>query len=486
MKKLIALLLSALMLLSLAACGKTEPDTDTQKETQQAPQTDTQPALEGKTLTTDLWSLTYDDQLWTYDEEDLDDYDDYAAVELIIPDKDNEGEYITSVEIKVSVDNHKSFRSYLESFEFDAYKYAEENAYETVKVGGIDCLKKETESWGEARLVYFGRGEAASVTLYIDIYGEVTGENVDTLLAGLAVTAEDIGSTDAPWPWNGEPFSSSGGSESVGGFTVTSQWLPLSECIVTSETFDHAVAESGGKVYILGEETLRQYVFDGEKLTYEKDVPISGDYKNIQKASDGTLWVSGFMLPMISLKDGQQTGSFEDPEYVTMHPSGTWGISYFSGPECEKVTPSGSTLETSKMNFKEVSTISTLHIDKDYIYVCGYAEDDSGHKVFVYDHSGTLKMTLTGEGGEALGSITYIAQTANGFLGLDGNMRDIVLWTKDGAYIGSAEDSDLFGTDYPWFCSGTKLDDGSILVIMTDDRADESATELVVFKLSVQ
>lgn len=482
MKKLIALLLSVLMLLSLAACGETTPDVDPQPDTQQG----AQPSVEGKTLTTELWSLTYDDQLWTYDEEYLDDYDEYAGVELIIPDKEEEDEYITSVEIKVSVDSHKSFRGYLESFGFDAKKYAEENAYETVKVGGIDCLKKETESWGEARLVYFGRDEASSVTLYIDMYGEVTGENVDALLAGFSVTAEDIGNTDAPWPWNGEPFSASGSSETVGSFTVTSRWLPLSECIITSETFNHAIAESGGKVYILGEETLRQYAFDGEKLTYEKDVPISGDYKNIQRANDGTLWVSGFMLPMISLKDGQQTGSFEDPEYVTMHPSGSWGISYFSGPECEKVTPSGGALETSPINFSEVSTISTLHIDEDYIYVCGYAEDDSGHKVFIYDHSGALKMTLTGEGGKALGSITYIAQTANGFLGLDGNMRDIVLWTKDGAYIGSAEDSDLFGTDYPWFCSGTKLDDGSILVIMTDERADESATELVVFKLSVQ
>ena len=54
----------------------------------------------------------------------------------------------------------------------------------------------------------------------------------------------------------------------------------------------------------------------------------------------------------------------------------------------------------------------------------------------------------------------------------------------DGTYIGAAEDSDLFGTSYPWFCGGVKLADGSILAIMTEDRADESAMELVAFKLS--
>ena len=41
-------------------------------------------------------------------------------------------------------------------------------------------------------------------------------------------------------------------------------------------------------------------------------------------------------------------------------------------------------------------------------------------------------------------------------------MREVVLWTKDGTYIGAAEDSDLFGTSYPWFCGGAKLADGSI------------------------
>ena len=69
-------------------------------------------------------------------------------------------------------------------------------------------------------------------------------------------------------------------------------------------------------------------------------------------------------------------------------------------------------------------------------------------------------------------------------LALDGNMREVVLWTKDGAYLGEADDGDLFGTDYPWFCGGAKLADGSILAIMTEDRADESAMELVAFKLS--
>lgn len=93
-------------------------------------------------------------------------------------------------------------------------------------------------------------------------------------------------------------------------------------------------------------------------------------------------------------------------------------------------------------------------------------------------------MTLSDSDGGSLGSITFITETANGYLALDGNMREVVLWTKDGTFIGAADDSDLFGTSYPWFCGGTKLEDGSVLAIMTEDRADESAMELVAFKLS--
>ena len=145
---------------------------------------------------------------------------------------------------------------------------------------------------------------------------------------------------------------------------------------------------------------------------------------------------------------------------------------------------SGGIMTTAPITFKEISTISTLTIDDNYIYVTGSAADESGHKVFVYNTDGVLQKTLTDADGSGLGSITFMAQTANGFIGLDGNMREIVLWNADGTYIGAIEDSDLFGTDYPWFCGGTKLSDGSIMVIMTEDRADESAMELVAFKLS--
>ena len=104
--------------------------------------------------------------------------------------------------------------------------------------------------------------------------------------------------------------------------------------------------------------------------------------------------------------------------------------------------------------------------------------------MFVYDTQGNLQLTLGDSDGSGMGSVTFITETANGYLALDGNMREVVLWTKDGTYIGKVDDGDLFGTGYPWFCGATKLEDGSILAVMTEERADKSADELIAFRLS--
>ena len=137
--------------------------------------------------------------------------------------------------------------------------------------------------------------------------------------------------------------------------------------------------------------------------------------------------------------------------------------------------------------FNEVKIISSVNVDDKYIYVSGSPVDGSGHSLFVYDHSGTLQMQLQGDPNDSigLGSITFAAKTANGFMAMDGNMRDVVLWAEDGTWLGAVEDSDLFGTYYPWFATGDVMDDGSILVVMTEDRADGSAMEAIAFKISI-
>jgi len=493
MKRIIALLMAAVMLLSMTACGggdkgnSTEkPDvTASQKQDTTKPETpkpDVSPELSGETLETNLWSLIYDKDVWAYEEDDLYDEEDYTKIEMVIPE--GEDSYLISVEICVELDEPYSFREDLVSYGFDQYEYEVNNAYEFVNVGGVDCLKQEGEYWGDPCLRYFNRVEGAGATVFIRIIGDYEDARVAQLLSGLTIELEDVGNEDGPWYWEGDPFSAQSRSVMVGTQTINSQWLPIEELIMTGETFEHAAAVSGDKAYLLVDGVLKQYAFDGEKLTFETDIALDGEFAAVQAATDGTLWISGFTEPLVGWKDGAQTASYDGPDYVAMHPSGTWGISWFSSSECEKISLSGGVLTTAPMTFPEADIISHVNVDNNYIFVSGSAADDDEHKVFVYDAGGKLQMTLTDTEGEGMGSITFMAETAIGFLGLDGNLREVVLWTKDGTCIGTADDGDLFGTIYPWFCGDTKLSDGSILAIMTEERADQSAMELVAFRLS--
>ena len=481
--RILCLLLAALMLLSLTACGKKDPpppDTEPEGSDQEDPGEMKSP----KAIQTNLWELTYDEaDGWIYEEVDFYDDETLSKIILAIPNETDDSDVINA-EIRVSVESPYNFRDYLTSYGFDEYEYAVNQAYDVTQVGGVDCLEQEGDYWGSPCLRYFNRVEGAGATVFLEIIGEYEDERVDKLLSGLTIHLEDTGNVDGPWYWEGEPFSAQPHSAMVGTYTLSSQWLPITDCIMTKETFHHAAAVIGNQAFLLVDGALKRYDYDGTSLKFAEDIALDAEYESIFADTAGTIWLSNFMEPLISWKDGAKTASYEGPDYMAMHPSGTWGISWFSGPECEKITLSGGAVATAPIVFKEVDLISHVLVDENHIYVSGSAADDSGHKVFVYDTAGSLQLTLADADGGSLGSITFVTETANGYLALDGNMREVVLWTKDGTYIGAADDSDLFGTSYPWFCSGVKLADGSILAIMTEDRADESAMELVAFKLS--
>ena len=494
--RMLCLILTALLLIGLAACGRSDPPPMESSEadgagsaSSQASATTEQNANAGemvspKTVDTTLWDLSYDEaDGWIYEEDELYDGDTYSDIILTIPDETGDSDLI-NVEISVSIEDPGYFRDYLTSYGFDEYEYAVNQAYDFTKVGGIDCLEAEGNYWGSPCLRYFSRVEGAGATVFIEIIGEYEDERVDKLLSGLTVQLEDVGNVDGPWYWEGEPLSAEPRSVMVGTYTINSQWIPITDCIMTKETFEHAVAVIGNQAFLLVDGELKRYDYDGTSLTFAEDIVLDAEYENISADTDGTLWLANFMEPLISWKDGTQTAAYEGPDYVAMHPSGTWGISWFSSAECEKITFAGGTVTTEPLVFSEVDLISHLLVDENHIYVCGSAAGNGDHKVFVYDTNGNLQLTLASSNGGSLGSVTFVAEMESGYLALDGNMREVVLWTKDGTYIGEAEDSDLFGTSYPWFCGGTKLDDGSVLAIMTEERADESAQELVAFKLS--
>lgn len=488
-----ALLLALVMVLGLAACGDgngTDSAEPSEKPAQSEPTADVaQPTPEpdnNTVLTAHLWELTYDeDDGWIYNEEnDYRDSETYSYVRMRIPDPDSDDEYIITASIEISTTGADDFRGELVSYGIDEYEYAVNRSYPMVDIGGVECVRCEYTNWGDTELIYLGRDEASGTTLFIKIVGEIGDTRVDELLSGLSTTLTDSGNVDAPWYWDGEPFSGVSHETDVGSYTLKTDWIPFDESVCTHEIFNHKVVVYGEVAYVLNNGVLYQYAFDGASLSYGMEITLEDEYKNIDLANDGTIWLSNFVCPLISVENGETTGSYKDTDYAVVAPSGTWGISWFMNPEYEKFTLSDGTISFEKLSFDEMKSISRVLIDENSILACGEAADGTGTKVFVYDYSGNLKLTLSDEDGSGFGSISYVAETANGFVVLDGNLRRVVLLDKNGGFIGEADDYDLFGTGYPWFCDGCVLDDGSLLLIMTEERDDESSTELIAFKLS--
>ncbi len=482
------------MSLILVSCGgdKTETTTATptttseqvqESSSEEATEATTEAAeTEGEQLSLKLLNLVYDPEVWVLDEDMLYDDDNYALAELDIMDE--AGDEKLKFNISISVESPKAFREMLHNYGFDLYEYAVNNSYDLVSIGGIDCVKSEEEQWGEPAVTYIGRNEAKNTTLLLSIVGEDVSP-ADELLQAVEILSEDIGNVDAPWPWDGEPFTVENMSVMTGAVTLESQMIPVNEPLTTFDIFEQDIAFVGEKVYIVSDTKLYEYDYDGETLTFVKEIELGQEVNKISATEDGSIWVSAFMQPLLQVKDGEVVASYKDVDYVVMHPSGTWGINYFTSGECEKLSFADGVMSKEAIDFSaQTDLIQTLLIDQNHIYIAGSDVADDQHKVFVYDTEGQLQMTLNDAENAGLGSITFVTETANGFIGFDGNMREICLWTADGQWMDYVDASNLFGTLYPWFCTGQKMPTGEVMVILTDERADQSADEVIIFKLT--
>ena len=468
MKKIFAVLLALAMLFSFTACGKDNPD---------KPKTPSGNS-EGS-VKTSLFTVEFDGD-WIIIEEDFEDEEDFCAAVLQVLDPEDDEYYLIEAKISVEIEDPYDFREDLVDYGFNQYEYKVNNAYETVNIGGVELLEYDD---GDDTLVYFNRVEGANASVYVKFDAVDTEDSrIDALLEGITFNLEDIGNVDGPWEWDGEKFYADDTSVNAGAFTVETQFVPFESPITTFETFEHSVAAIGDRIYVLTEGELNVCHYNGTELVFVEKIDLpEDDYDRIEATSDGRLWVSGGMNDVICIKDGNIVATYEDIDNLAIHPSGTWGVDFFTSNECNIINFNGNTFAATPVVFKEAKTVMHICIDENNIYVCASAADDSGHKVFIYDKAGVLQKTLCDADGEGLGSVTFITQTANGYIAFDGNMRDVLLWDNNGTFIEEISDRDLFSTGYPWFCDSAVLDDGTIITIMTDEREDKSATELVAF-----
>lgn len=489
-KKILALLLCSIFMVSAAACGGKTADKSVDKPTDKEKTEATQVSQDNKEedkkeeseniTKSKLWQAAIPNT-WIEDKENSQEPSDvYDAKSYLDDNKDS----ICDIAVDI-YQNANSFRSKIIDSGYSLQDFSEGKLENMTKVDDNDAIIIEDS--GEVRVL--ARDAKANADISFVFFQDKYNDDMKSVVESFSLLAADVDESDTPYPWEGERLNYPDKSVKIGKVDLSAHMLPMEEPITTYETFLGGGVQAGDYIYFLNKKELLIYK-NTESLKLEKSVDLGSEYKYISVANDGNVYLSSFINGTKVFKGTEETAKLETNNNFIVSPTGTWGVEYFTQMDDIQKVDIGANGELTRtpMTFDKIdgqaySTLSSMILSKDKIFVCGTI--DSNHVVGVYDLKGKLITALKGGNEEILGSITGIIEGKNYYFGSDSNMRSFVLWSKDGAYIGKADDGDLLGTGYPWICTMNKGTDGNIYVILTEERADMSSSELVAFKLDI-
>lgn len=503
MKKFISLLLITVMTMALVSCGGNEnalagkkksisESTETKEAAETVKETEEKDFSDRECASVELFKVYYPKD-WSYDEESTSDSSDYCRVVLYIGGEDF---YSSETWIYIMAENEDgaAFRHTLSQTDVVLESYADGSIL-TMPCGGV--MFAEAPIQEDDTLYYIYRHEPSQTTYSINIGGDYENAAVKEVLEGIELTLSDNGGVDSPWPWDGVPFAPVVSQQTVGSYTIVPEVIAFEESLYVMDIMEHQFAVIGNKMYHLFEDTLTEYDYSGTDLKKVTSTQYDKEYEYLSYDNSGMLYLSQGIFEGDAVKDHAIVGSTITHDLV-MHPSGEWGITSWVSSDVMKVTNNNGSFSEepwvlTNLNIDETrqgdfAMIDDIAISDSHIIVAGLvAGSSSTKKIGVYDYDGNKQLLLGGETYEdpdCLGAVTGIVETANGYVAADGNMRKLYFWEKDGTFIGTVDSDDIFGTDYPWFEDMQLLDDGSILLMLTQERFDESADELLVFRLT--
>lgn len=524
-KKWIALLLASTMLFSVACSDKAEDekkdkkdetktekvededkddkksddkkeekdDKDDAKETEADKTEETEPAEteapkpEGTEISSTYWTAIVPDSL-TYDEDDFTDSDSYTYHKFSnVDDEDSVlGNIVITVDECDTLEYRKALVNNVSLEDMAADKL------DKYTIGDLDFFNYQYVYWGTEENVYYYRAESAEMSIKIEITGDIDSQQIlDTLQFDLP----DNGNVDAPWPWEGEPFKTEPATVEVGDYSVTATQLVADDSFLAMNIFDARVAVVDSTLYALDNEILRIYSIDGDSLTLVREDDLGDKYTHMCQDNNGNVYVSAFCSELLVYNGGEKVNSYDLNQQFMIAPDGSYGLTFFTDiNKMTKVTLNDDgTYEEEEFTVDQpdlVDSISEVNVSDNYIFVSGTGinfDDSSCHVITVFDRNGNYKMTLCADPDafiNKLGSITATAECGDYIVGLDGNLRDFVIWSTDGTWLGNADTSDLFGTHYPWI-SGLCQANGTLYVGLTEERADGSWDEMVMYQVDI-
>ena len=434
----------------------------------------------GTPVTLNYFSMILPDG-WTMNEEKQRD-DDYKSV--VVMDIMEGDQSIVNLEVRVSDNDCSSYRGMLKLNDIDAYEMVENRAYPMLNIGGVETVIADVDG----SKVYLGRDEKSNVTVDITAKGDTADPRIEEALSTIEYNYADTGHIDPPWPWRGERFTTDKEhSVMLEDKTITAQYLPMDEPLLIDDIFSGKIEVVGDSLFTLTDSKLNEYAL-GETLTFKRAIELpEGKYEELSSDVNGNLYVSGLIVPMLTIKDGQIIASNDGTKTAVIDKSGTFGISYFVGKVPLKVTLSDNIASTGEWAFIDEKKVTEAGFTRDSMYVAGKTPETDYMTLWIFDKEGNLKLTFGNvdfkeEG--SIGSIVDVIETDAGIIGVDGNSKKLHLWKHDGTRIGEAKIRELTGTSSCWPSTATMGDDGSYYIAVEQMRDDESANEFLVYKLS--
>lgn len=476
----------------LMACGQKKAGAEGEKMQSEKAE---QPEAEFKdreSLDLGFFKVYYPEN-WKYDEESMQNEEKFSNISFFDGETRDSSEH--TVYIEASKEDAYSFRKELVALGVELKDYAE-GKMETISMGNAEYTAMPENNSGSNTYRY--RYEASGTSYTIKIQGEVENDSVKDLLEGIMLEQKDEGLTDSPWPWDGAPVQPELTQQMVGHYTIVPEYIPFEEPQGVLQIMDHQFVKNGDQVFHLLGNKLDTYEYSDSGLKFVSSAELEDEYEYLSADSSGMLYLSPGIQTVIGVKDGQKAFQTTITGELNMHSSGEWGISFWVNSDTQKITNQSGNLISEPWILTGLnddasrkgpfSMLDDVEVTNSHIMVAGkIAAEDGKTQIIVYDYDGNQLLELGGtDSGDSdnLGAITGMAETENGFVAIDGNMREIQFWAKDGTHLGAISTNEIFGVSYPWLEDMQLLDDGSILILLTQEREDESADELMFFRLT--
>lgn len=468
-----------------AATAETEAAVDTaDAETEM----ETEEETEAQTEEADIAEANYENAYWKAvipDEWEVN-AEDSSEDESSMVFNGTDGETAARVHISESADP-SPIRSAVEEAGFSQEDLQNQTLEDGVFVG---------DHYGFSYTVFGGqqiefRSQEHQINGSIMLRGDDITEEEQKFLDTFVLLTETYTETDPPFAHEGESYQAQTGSVSVGDYTLDAEFLQLEPVLPTYKTFYCNGRQSGDHFYIVKLGELFTYdLADQMKLIHTEKLDHSITEMSVM--ADGSVLLSEpYEQNYLLIEEGTTPFAIDTDLLLTLHSSGTWGIShFFDMDDIEKITfnEDGSVTQEpihfADKNGEAVQNMAAgLFVLSNRIAIAGNSDQADAYVIGIYHTDGSLDRMLRFEDGESLGSISGVVEGENAYLACDANMRAFYLWDKEGNYLGEVDDNELLGTSYPWKSAFFTGEDGHFYLVCTQQREDKSSNEILVYRI---